>query len=69
MKIRTPIVVFHGGAYQPIGTEIDLPDDEARALTERFGEFDGDSVLTETDLESVKNLNRNNAIHGGSGNA
>jgi hypothetical protein len=69
MKLRTPVVVFYRGSYVPIGTEIDLPEDEARALTERFGEFDGDSVLTETDLESVRNLNRNNAIHGGFGNA
>jgi hypothetical protein len=69
VKIRTPIVVNYRGSYVPIGTEIDLPEDEAKALTERFGEFDGDAVMTETDLESVKTLNRNNAIHGGFGNA
>ncbi len=68
MKLRTPVVVFYRGSYVPIGTEIDLPEDEAKALIERFGEFDGDAVLTEADLESLKNLNKHHAIHGGSGN-
>lgn len=69
MKIRAPVTVLYGGAYQPPGTVIDLPDDEARSFLERFGDFGDEEVLNSTeDLASIAELNKNAAIIGGNGN-
>lgn len=69
MKIRTPITVFYDGAYRPPGTVIDLPEDEAKSFIERFGDL-GDAEVTNSieDLNSVAELNKQAAIHGGHGN-
>jgi hypothetical protein len=65
MKIKAPVTVFYNDAYVQPGTELDLEDDEARALIERFGEFDGDVTLDAKDLESLKTLNHYHAINSG----
>jgi hypothetical protein len=64
MKVRLPITVLHGGSYLPPGTEIDLPDDEARSMVARFGICAPDETLSPDDLTSIEVLNRMHAIHG-----
>ena len=65
MKVRLPITVLHGGSYVPPGTEIDLPDDEARSMIARFGTCAHDETLSDADLASVRVLNEMNSIYHG----
>lgn len=65
MKIRLPITVLHDGRYVAPGTEIDLPDDEARAMVSRFGNCPIDETLSAADLTSIEMLNTMHALHHG----
>jgi hypothetical protein len=41
MKIKAPVTVHDGTRYVAPGTEIDLPEDEAKRLIEVHGEYGG----------------------------
>jgi hypothetical protein len=67
MKIRLPITTFYRGAYRPPGFELDLPDDEARSLVERYGIAEDNIVLTKDEQAGLEVLNRGAVLHGGTG--
>ena len=67
MKVRLAVVVFYKGAYRPPGYEIDLPDDEALALIDRWGEAEPNIILRDDEQAGIDNLNRFAQIHGGYG--
>jgi hypothetical protein len=76
MKIKAPVTVHDGKQYVAPGTEIDLPEDQARRLIEVHGEWGGanrpqDPANTQTlnviDEKSLADLNFQAEVNGGHG--
>jgi len=76
MKIKAPVTVHDGTRYVAPGTEIDLPEDEAKRLIEVHGEYGGanrpqDPANTQTlnviDEKSLTDLNFQASVNGGHG--
>lgn len=62
---RTAITALYNGRYVPPGTEITLPENEAKEMIARFGEFEEGESLSLEELASVEGLNKMHAIYNG----
>lgn len=73
VSLKAPVTVFHKGQYVAPGTDIELPEAEARALIGRHGEYGGpatqDPANTQSriDQASIDALNEQAAINKGHG--
>jgi hypothetical protein len=73
VKMKAPVTVYHNGQYVAPGTEIELPEEEARAMVGRHGEFGGpapqDPANTQVriDKASIDSLNDQATINKGHG--
>jgi hypothetical protein len=73
VSLKAPVTVFHKGQYVAPGTDIELPEAEARAMIARHGEYGGPAVQdpgntqTRIDKASIDALNENAAINKGHG--
>lgn len=65
MKVRLPITILHNGQYVAPGTEVDLPEAEAKSMISRFGTCPVDETLSAADLASIDTLNTMHALHHG----